>query len=149
MKQKDPVMWGVIGGLGILIFYLTIVSIFESVGFAFMSLRSLWYWIFPLALGFGIQMGLFISIANSAAVGGVVAGTGGVAGGSMVACCSHFLLNLVPFLGLSGFAVVLMQYQEWFFGLGIISNIVGITFMLNHKKKMEKEGLKGGCHLDG
>jgi hypothetical protein len=68
---------------------------------------------------------------------GTVAASGTVSGGSMVACCSHFLLNMIPIAGVSGLAIFLVKYQAWFLGVGIVSNIIGISFMLNHKRKMK------------
>lgn len=142
MKKDNSVLYGLLAGLGLLLFYLAVVSIFQGIGFAFLNLRSLWYLIFPLAIGFGTQIGLYSSIKHTAALTGTVAGTGGVSAGSMVACCGHFLLNLIPIVGLSGVAVFLSSYQKEFMGLGILSNIVGIGIMINHRIKMKS--MKGG-----
>ena len=145
VKKDNSVLYGLLAGIGLLAFYLTVVSIFQGIGFAFLNLRSLWYLIFPLAAGFGTQIGLYASIKHTAALTGTVAGTGGISAGSMVACCSHFLLNVIPVVGLSGIAIFLAAYQKEFLGIGILSNIVGIGIMLNHKNKMKN--LKGDmCH---
>ncbi len=141
-KKSNSILYGILAGIGLLIFYLSVVSIFQGVQFAFLNLQSLWYLIFPLAIGFGIQIGLYTSIKHTAALTGTVAGTGGISAGSMIACCSHFLLNLIPIVGFSGISIFLTAYQKWFLVLGIVSNIVGIGLMLNHKRKMQK----GGCH---
>jgi len=69
---------------------------------------------------------------------GMVASTGGISGGSMIACCSHFIINLLPIAGVSGLAVFLIEYQTSFFTIGIISNIIGIGLILRHKQKMKK-----------
>jgi len=144
-SKNNSVLYGLLSGLGLLIFYLGIVSIFQGVEFAFLNLRSLWYLIFPLVIGFGIQIGIFTSIKHTAQITGTVAGTGTISGGSMIACCSHFLLQVIPFAGASGLAIFLTKYQAAFLGIGILSNIVGISLMLKHKEKM-----KGGhCHIDG
>ena len=141
-KQDNSVLYGLLAGLGILVFYLAVVSFFQGVNFAFLNLRSLWYLIFPLSIGFGWQIGLYSSIKHTAQLTGTIAGTGGISGGSMLACCSHFLLQMIPFLGISGLAVFLVQYQSWFLGFGILSNVVGIVIMTKHKNSM-----KGGkCH---
>src|SRR3989304_10560060 len=142
VKKNNSVLYGILAGIGLLAFYLTVVSFFQSVEFAFLNLRSLWYLVFPLAAGFGTQIGLYTSIKHTAALTGQVAGTGGVSAGSMVACCSHFLFNIIPFLGLSGVAIILMKYQSAFLSVGIISNVIGISLMLKHKRKMRP--LKGG-----
>ncbi len=142
IKKDNSILYGFLAGLGLLIFYLGVLSIFQGIEFAFSNLRSLWYFIFPLAIGFGIQIGLYASIKHNAMINGVTGGTGGIAGGSMIACCSHFLLNLIPIVGISGLATILMVYQKWFLAFGILANIVGITFMLNHRNKMKG----GSCH---
>ena len=136
-KRDNSVLYGILAGLGLLLFYLAVVSFFQGVEFAFLNLRSLWYLIFPLAIGFGTQIGLYTSIKHTATMTGTVAGTGSVSAGSMVACCSHFLLNVIPIVGLSGIALFLAAYQKWFLGIGILSNIIGIGIMLKHKRKME------------
>ncbi|MEK6830380.1 MAG: hypothetical protein AABY15_09775 [Nanoarchaeota archaeon] len=137
MKRDNSVLYGILAGLGLLVFYLTVVSFFQGVDFAFLNLRSLWYLIFPLAIGFGTQIGLYTSIKHTASMTGTVAGTGSVSAGSMVACCSHFLLNLIPIVGFSGVAVFLSAYQKEFLGIGILSNIIGIGILLKHKRKMK------------
>lgn len=141
---KNSVLHGILAGLGLLLFYIGVVSIFQGIEFAFFNLRSLWYLVFPLSIGFGTQIGLYTSIKHTAALTGTVAGTGTVSAGSMVACCSHFLLNIIPIVGLSGIAVFLAAYQKEFLGLGILSNILGISLMLRHRRKMKN--LKGGLH---
>ena len=89
-------------------------------------------------IGFGTQIGLYNSIKHTAQMTGTVAVSGGISGGSMIACCSHFLLNIIPIIGLSGLALFLVKYQTAFFAIGIISNVFGIVLMLNHKNKMKK-----------
>ncbi len=95
----------------------------------------LWYWVLPLAGGFGVQVGLFSFIRQAIrkrGKGGTasVGATGGVSAGSMAACCAHHLADVLPFLGLSGVAGFLIDYQTPFIVLGIASNVVGITLML-------------------
>ena len=141
VKKKDPVLWGLIAGSGLIVFYLTVVSIFQGFEFALMNFRSLWFWLVPLAGGFGTQIGLYTSIKHTATLTGTVTGTGAISGGSMIACCSHFLLNIIPIVGLSGIAIFLVKYQTAFFGVGILSNLIGISFLVNHRKKM-----KGDSH---
>ncbi|MBU2612581.1 MAG: hypothetical protein KKB62_02560 [Nanoarchaeota archaeon] len=138
-KEKS-VLFGVLAGIGLIGFYVGIISIFQGFNFALMNLRSLWYLIFPLVIGFGTQIGLFVSIKHTAKLTGTVATTGGISGGSMVACCSHFLLNIIPIAGVSGLAIFLVKYQPAFLGFGILSNAFGITLMIRHKNKMKKGG---------
>ena len=138
VKENNPILYGLFAGLGIVIFYLAVLTIFQDFQFAISNLRSLWYWIFPLAIGFGTQIGLYTSIKHNAVINSEVSVSGGISGGSMVACCSHFLLNIIPLAGFSGLALFLMNYQKLFFNIGIISNVIGIGILLNHKRKMKK-----------
>ena len=142
-KKSNAVLYGLLAGLGLLLFYLSVVSIFQGIEFAFSNLRSLWYLIFPLAIGFGIQIGLYFSIKHTAELTGTVAATGTISGGSMIACCSHFLLQIIPLAGVSVLSTFLVKYQRWFLVIGIISNIIGIYIMLKHKRKM-KGGMNNG-----
>jgi len=136
--KSNAILYGILAGLGLLVFYLAVISFFQGVELAFLNLRNLWYLIFPLAIGFGTQIGLYFSIKHTAALTGTVAGTGGVSAGSMVACCSHFLLNVIPFAGAAGLATILMSYQKWFLGIGILSSAMGIGIMIRHKRKMKR-----------
>ena len=142
-SKNNSVLYGLLAGLGLLIFYLSVVSIFQGIEFAFLNLRNLWYLIFPLAIGFGIQIELYFSIKHTAQLTGTVAATGTISGGSMIACCSHFLLQIIPLAGISVLSTFLAKYQPWFLVIGIISNIIGIFIMLKHKRKM-KGGMKNG-----
>ena len=133
MGENRSVLWGVIAGLLLLGFFILIVSIFQGIEFAFLNLRNLWYLIFPLVIGFGTQIGLWNSIRHDALVNGTAAGSGAVSGGAMIACCSHFLINIIPIAGASGF--------------GILVNVLGIGLMLKHKRNMGKikhGKMKGG-----
>ena len=136
-KKDNSGLYGILAGIGLLLFYLTIVSIFQGVKFAFLNLRSLWYLILPSIIGFGTQIGLYFSIKHTAQLTGTVVGTGSISGGSMIACCSHFLLQAIPFAGIAGLSLFLVKYQAWFLIVGIISNIFGITVMLKHRRKMK------------
>ena len=141
-KKSNAILYGLLAGAGLLVFYISVLTIFQGFDFAISNFRSLWYWIIPLAAGFGTQIGLYAAIKHNALINSEVAASGGISGGSMVACCSHFLLNIMPIAGFSGIALFLMQYQKWFFAIGIVSNVIGIALMLNHRSKMKK--VKGG-----
>lgn len=135
-RKSNAVLYGVLAGTGILIFYIIVLSVFQSFEFAILSMRSIWYLVFPLAAGFGTQIGLFFSIKHNALINATAGSTSAVSGGSMIACCSHFLFNILPFAASAGFAAVLMSYQKLFLGIGILANVIGIGFLINHKRKM-------------
>ena len=131
------IFYGVSAGLGILVFYILVLTIFQGFSFAISEFTKLWYWIVPLTAGFGIQIGMYSSILHTSRLNAEITTSGGVSGGSMLACCSHFALNMIPILGFAGLATFLMAYQKLFFGAGIIANIIGISILFNHKKKMK------------
>ena len=137
ISKKDLILYRLFAGLGLIVFYLSVVSIFQGFEFAILNFRSLWFWLVPLSAGFGVQIGLYTSIKHAATLTGTVASTGAISAGSMVACCSHFLFNLIPIVGLSGVAIFLVKYQTTFFGVGIASNLLGISLLFNHRKNMK------------
>ena len=93
-----------------------------------------------LILGFSVQLGLFsymkMSLKKSYNSTGV-ATTTGVSTGTMLACCLHHLVEILPFMGLTVLSVFINEYQQNLFLFGILSSLVGITFMLN---KMQESG---------
>lgn len=111
--------------------YFSLLSVLQSPAHAIEQFASLWYFMLPLVVGFGIQVGLFTKLRQN---GECVAASGGVSVASMAACCAHHVTDLVPFLGLSAGAIFLSKYQTFFLVLGLSSNLVGTTFMLDRLK---------------
>lgn len=137
--------YGLLSGAGILAIYILILTIFQSYGFALYEFKRLWVWLVPLSTGFGTQIGLYHSIKHDATIKTGVSTSGTISGGSMLVCCSHYLLTMIPLIGITGLSTLtlfLMAYQKAFFSIGIASSILGITLMIRHKATM-----KGGlCH---
>lgn len=142
IQAKKSILWGMAGWLFLLILYFLILTIANSFAHSLDQLKNLWYWLLPLIMGFSIQVGLYAYIrleikqrAIKSAAKAELAATGGVSTGSMVACCAHHLVDILPILGLSAAFVFLAQYQVWFIVLGILSNLIGIVLMLEIIKK--------------
>lgn len=132
--------YGVLAGLGILSFYILVLTLFQSYGFAIYEFKRLWIWIVLLTIGFGAQIGLYMSIKHDAAINHGMATSGAISGGSMLVCCSHYLLNIIPLIGVTGLSALtpfLMTYQKAFFSIGIASSVVGIVLMIRHKNQMK------------
>ncbi|PIN91741.1 hypothetical protein COU61_01855 [Candidatus Pacearchaeota archaeon CG10_big_fil_rev_8_21_14_0_10_35_13] len=136
-KSNNSVLYGVLAGVSIIIFFLLVVSIFQGFAFAILNLRSLWYWIILLSIGFGVQVGLYTTIRHTALANSLVSTSGVISGGSMIACCAHYIVNIIPVVGFASFASFLTRYQSWFFVLGIIANIIGIIVMIKHLRMMK------------
>ena len=139
MHRNKPVIVGAIGTVGLLIVYFGILTWTISLRHALEVFTGIWYWIIILAVGFGIQLALYSYIRinirkKGAAETAEVAAAGGISTGSMIACCAHHIINVLPIIGLAGLSATLTffeKYQIPFIMLGIFSNLFGITMMLN------------------
>lgn len=135
-KRRKSIRNGAIAGFALVLFYLILLSIANSPQHAIEQFYSMWYWILILASGFGIQITLYsyIKYSINESIKGTkaeVIASGGISTGSMIACCAHHLVDVLPILGLSAASLFLLKYQIPFIILGIASNIAGITMMLN------------------
>ena len=54
-----PIVKGMVGTIALLAVYFTVVSLISGWGFALDQFTAFWYFIISLAVGFGIQVGLF------------------------------------------------------------------------------------------
>ncbi len=113
--------------------------VLASLNFPLMAIfqlkRYIWLLI-PLVLGFGIQIGLYTYLKHINAVCTITSmAGGGVSGISMILCCSHYLVNFLPFISLST-ANLLSQYTLQILIFGVVSNLFGIGFMLNKIRKV-------------
>lgn len=136
-----PIVLGVLGAAALLAVYFLVMGLGSgSFGYALSELVRLKYWIGPLILGFGIQVGLFSYLKSCAGkVGsGSMMTSSATSTTAMVACCAHHLTDILPILGLSAVTTFLARYQEWFLALGILSNMVGIILMLRLINSMNK-----------
>lgn len=134
---------GLLGTASLVILFLTVVMLTNStIGFALSEFKRLWYWVLLLSTGFGLQLGLFVHIRyvlqqRLAGATAEVAASGAVSTTSMIACCSHGLVNLLPIFGISAAAAFLARYQLPFILFGVFSNLVGVTAMLGLAQKNE------------
>ena len=140
-REKPAALIGIVGALLLIVLFFTIVILASgTLENAWQEFTRLWYWVLILAAGFGLQLGLFFHIRNSAN-GAVsegkaeVAASGTISTGSMIACCTHGLVNLLPILGASAAAAFLAQYQLPLILLGVFSNLTGLTIMLGIMQK--------------
>ncbi len=138
---RRSVGWGLAGAWLLLLFYWLVLSLANSLDHAVEQWRQWWYWIVLLVVGFGSQAGLYSYIRyglrerKAGGVSGEVAAAGGVSAGSMVACCAHHVADALPILGLSAVAVFLTEYQLFFIVVGVVSNAIGVIYLLEVVKK--------------
>ncbi|MEK7180985.1 MAG: hypothetical protein AAB738_01450 [Patescibacteria group bacterium] len=129
---------GLAGTIALLILYFGVVSAISGWSFAKDQFSQNWYWFTALSIGFGIQIGLFTYLralhrAQVAGRGVVISGT--TSGVAMLACCAHYLVNIIPIIGIAGVATIIGQYQTEIFILGLAANLAGIGYLFKKLKE--------------
>lgn len=127
------VIAGVLGGVLLLALYFFIVSAISGWEFAQGQFASFRYYILALALGFGVQAALYAylrqAIRRGRGSGKVLAVTGTNSTVAMISCCAHYLANILPVLGATGFLALISQYQVELFWVGLASNAFGTAYI--------------------
>ena len=127
-----PAVIGVLAAAILLSFYFGVLMLVSGWSFTLQQFDDYWPFIVALAIGFGIQVGLFVYLRraiHSAASGKIVAATGATSGAAMVSCCTHYLVNLLPALGATGLVSFVGQYQVELFWFGLAANLAGIAYI--------------------
>jgi len=128
-----PLQFGIGAFIILLAIYFGVVSLISGMDFALEQFASFWYFIVLLALGFGIQVGLYTYLKNLAgqhgASGKMVAVSGTTSTAAMVSCCAHYLVNILPVLGVTGILTVVAEYQVELFWVGLAFNAAGILYV--------------------
>lgn len=132
---------GALGALALAGLYLGIVTWAQGSEHAIELLWDDRLFVGAIALGFGTQVGLFSYVRmlqravarSSVALAGAGTATSSV---SMVACCAHHLADVLPVVGLSGAAVLLVELRTPLMLIGIATNLVGIAVMLRELRRM-------------
>ena len=131
-----PIIYGGIGMTIILGLFIVFLSILNSFEYAWFQFQFLSRWMVPLTIGFGIQVGMFSYMRRFARLeksgkisGAPVIASAGISTGSMIVCCLHHVVDVLPFLGISAVAIFASQFQSFLLAVGIVSNLLGITFI--------------------
>ncbi|KPV54749.1 hypothetical protein SE17_01790 [Kouleothrix aurantiaca] len=141
---RRPIVFGLLAILGLLAFYLGIITLAQGWAHALEQLADDRNFIGAIALGFGTQVGLFTYLRRlhaHAAAGGVAASTG-TSATAMLACCAHHLADILPIVGLSGAAIFLNAYKTPLLWLGILMNLIGIVYLLRKVRQQRQMA----CH---
>ena len=140
--HQKAVFYGLLASLILLTLYFTVVTLISGWEFAREQFEQFWYFLLSLAIGFGVQVGLYVYlknlVKNQKPNGKVLAATGTTSTAAMISCCSHYLTNLLPFLGIAGLVTIVSQYQAQLFGVGLAFNLLGVAYMLNKVIKFSK-----------
>ena len=128
---QRPIAFGLLAVLGLLSFYLGIITLAQGWSHAVEQLADDRWFIGAIVLGFGTQVGLFTYLRARhalAGAGGVAASTG-TSTAAMLACCAHHLADILPIVGISGAAIFLNAYKTPLLWLGIVLNLAGLAYL--------------------
>ena len=144
-KQKIRITRNaLIATISLLLVYFIAVTLVSGKSFMLSQFELYWYFLTSLAVGFGIQIGLYTylkELVKNASIemhDKTVAVTGTTSTIAMISCCAHYLANIVPILGVAGALTIVAQYQTEIFWVGLIFNIFGIAFISNKIIKFKK-----------
>lgn len=133
INYKKAIIAGLVGALGLLGLYFGIVILISGWDFALSQFTAFWYFIVSLALGFGLQLGLYTHLRSAVhkqtASGKIVAVSGTTSTVAMISCCAHYLVNILPVLGVTGMISLIGQYQIELFWVGLGFNLAGIIYI--------------------
>jgi len=126
-------------GFGALAFGLLLAAYFGAVSlvsgwrFTLDQFSEFWFYIVPLAAGFGVQVALYVKLRDvvrrGMGTGSMVAASGTTSTAAMISCCAHYLANVAPVLGATGLVSFAAQYQVEFFWVGLAFNAAGIAYV--------------------
>lgn len=141
--MRGSIIKGLIASLILLSVYFVVLSLVSGWSFMLTQFVKYWYFVLALSAGFGIQVGLYIYIKRiiknrQEASGKMLAVSGATSTAAMISCCSHYLINLLPILGVAGVVALISQYQVQLFWVGLIFNLTGIVYMLNKLRHLNK-----------
>ncbi len=135
-------IYGLMAAAALLAVYFSVVSLISGWLFALDQFAKFWYFIVSLAIGFGIQIGLYVYLKNAIhqknASGGVLAVSGTTSTVAMLSCCAHYLVNILPIIGVTGIISVVGQYQVQLFWVGLAFNSAGIAYIARKVIKFHK-----------
>lgn len=138
---RGSALKGLLGTFSLLVFYFAIITLISGWEFAQDQFAQFWYFVISLAIGFGIQVGLYSylkSVVHQNVSAKVVTTSGATSAAAMISCCSHYLANILPILGITGFITIVTQYQIQLFWVGLIFNFGGILYMSSKVYSLSK-----------
>ena len=130
-----PVGFGALAFGALLAVYFAALTLVSGWSFTVGQFAEFWYYIVPLAAGFGIQVALFLRlrevVSRAKDAGTVLAASGTTSTAAMVSCCAHYLVNVAPVIGATGLVAFAAQFQVELFWVGLAFNAAGIAYVGN------------------
>jgi hypothetical protein len=139
---RKSFFYGIIASTILLGIYFIVLTFVSGWSFAQGQFYDFWYFVISLSLGFGIQIGLYTylrdNIKEKHGEGKLLGVTGTTSTIAMVSCCAHYLVNILPVLGVVGIITFVAQYQTELFWVGILFNLGGILFVASRIVKFKQ-----------
>src|SRR3989344_3910552 len=136
------VVYGSSSALALLGVYFAVLTFVSGWSFTLEQFSTFRYFVVSLAIGFGIQIGLYVYLRGLIIDGGgsrkVLGVTGTTSTAAMISCCMHYLANLLPILGAVGAVTFVAQYQVELFWIGLAFNMFGVAFIVNRVIRFKK-----------
>lgn len=143
MLLVKSLSWGALGFALMLAVFFGVVGLVSGWDFMLEQFADFRYFIVALALGFGVQVGLYTSLRQLVGArkmsGKMVAASGTTSTAAMISCCTHYLVNVLPVLGVTGFVTLVAQYQVELFWLGLAFNLGGVLYIAPRVARAYKE----------
>jgi Cu+-exporting ATPase len=142
---RKSLAFAMLASLALLAVYFGALTLVSGWDFAVSQFAQFWFYVLPLALGFGAQVGLYVQLRQLAMhhhAGHVVAASGTTSGAAMVSCCAHYLANILPVIGAAGIVTAIAEYQVELFWLGLAFNAAGIAYVA-HKVLVARAAFAG------
>ena len=125
--------WGLISLFALLAVYFGLLTLVSGWQFTLEQFGMFWPFVVALAVGFGVQIALFVYlrrlVTGAQGHGKVVAVSGTASTAAMVSCCTHYLANVLPIVGAAGLVTLATQYQVELFWVGLAFNAAGIAYI--------------------
>ncbi len=138
-----PTSFGVLAFGLLLAAYFAVLTLVSGWKFTVDQFSEFWFYILPLAAGFGLQVALYTRLRQllhqSKDARTVMAASGTTSTAAMISCCAHYLVNVAPVLGATGLVAFAAQYQVEFFWVGLAFNTAGIAYIGNKLWNATKE----------
>ncbi len=128
-----PAGFGTGAFAALLAIYFGLLTLISGWSFTLEEFTRYWYYLVPLAAGFGLQVALFLRlrevVSRARQAGAVIAASGTTSTAAMISCCAHYLANVAPVLGATGLVALAAQFQVEFYWVGLAFNAAGIAYV--------------------
>lgn len=129
------IVYGALATIVLLGIFLVVSTLIADWEFTLLQLQMYGYFIGALAVGFGVQIGLYTYLRGAVAArhgeNTILGVTGTTSTITMLSCCAHYLANILPVLGAVGIVTFVAQFQVELFWVGILFNLAGIAYIGN------------------